>query len=51
MLEGTKYNDTKLLGGVIVLLKEDGTFTEYKVPTQINNAILSMDLSNYIKRW
>ena len=51
MLEGTKFADTKLLGGVIVLLKEDGTFTEYKVPPQITNTILTMDLSNYISRW
>ena len=51
MLEGTKYDDTKLLGNVVVLLKDDATFVEYKVPSQINNAILSMDLSNYIKRW
>ena len=51
MLEGTKYNDTKLLGGVIVLLKEDGTFVEYKVPHQINNAIQTMDLTKYISRW
>ena len=51
MLENTKYNDTKLLGSVVVLLKEDSTFTEYRVPPQINNAILTMDLSKYIKRW
>ena len=51
MLRGTKFEDTKLLGNVVVLLKEDGTFTEYKVPSQINNAILTMDLSKYIKRW
>jgi hypothetical protein len=51
MLKGTKFEDTKLLGNVIVLLKEDGTFNEYKVPPQINNTILSMDLSKYIKRW
>ena len=51
MLEGTKYNDTKLLGNVVVLLKEDGTFVEYRVPQQINNAILQMDLSKYISRW
>jgi hypothetical protein len=50
MLEGTKYSDTKLLGGVIVLLKEDGTFTEYKVPSQITNTILTMDLRKYLKR-
>lgn len=51
MLEGTKYADTKLLGNVVVLLKEDGTFTEYKVPPAISSAILTMDLTKYIKRW
>ena len=51
MLEGTKYNETKLLGNVVVLLKDDATFAEYKVPSQINTAIQTMDLSNYIKRW
>lgn len=51
MLKGTKFQDTKLLGNVVVLLKDDGTFTEYKVPPQINNTILTMDLSKYIKRW
>jgi hypothetical protein len=51
MLKETKFNDTKLLGNVVVLLKDDGTFVEYKVPSQINNAILTMDLSKYIKRW
>ena len=51
MLEGTKFQGTKLLGGVVVLLKEDATYIEYKVPSQINNAILQMDLSKYISRW
>jgi hypothetical protein len=51
MLEGTKYQDIKLLGNVVVLLKDDATFVEYKVPPQINNAILTMDLSKYISRW
>ena len=51
MLKGSKFENTKLLGNVVVLLKDDGTFTEYKVPHQINNAILTMDLSKYIKRW
>ncbi len=51
MLKGTKFEDTKLLGNVVVLLKDDGTFVEYKVPPQMNNAILTMDLSKYIKRW
>lgn len=51
MLKGTKFENTKLLGNVVVLLKDDGTFVEYKVPPQINNAILTMDLTKYIKRW
>ena len=51
MLKGTKFENIKLLGNVVVLLKDDATFTEDKVPPQINNTILSMDLSKYIKRW
>jgi hypothetical protein len=51
MLEGTKFSDTKLLGNVVVLLKDDATFVEYKVPHQINSAIQTIDLSKYIKRW
>lgn len=51
MLKGTKFENTKLLGNVVVLLKDDGTFVEYRVPPQINNAILTMDLSKFIKRW
>jgi hypothetical protein len=50
MLEGTKYENTKLLGGVVVLLKEDGTFVEYKVPQQVTSRIMTMDLSRYIYR-
>jgi len=50
MLKGTKFENTKLLGNVIVLLKEDGTFVEYKVPPQISSTILTMDLKTYIKR-
>jgi hypothetical protein len=35
MLKGSKYNDIKFLGGVIVHLKENRTFKEYKIPTDI----------------
>jgi hypothetical protein len=50
MLKGTKFEDKLFLGGVIVLLKDDGTFVEYKVPPLVKNTILTMDLSKYIKR-
>lgn len=49
MLKGTKYENLNYFGGVIVLLKDDGTFVEYKVPQDINNGIMTMDLSKYIK--
>lgn len=48
MLEGTKYENLKLLGCVVVLLKEDGTFIEYKVPPRVNKIIMDLDLSKYI---
>jgi len=48
MLEGTKYENLQLLGCVVVLLKEDGNFVEYKVPPSVNNRILNLDLTNYI---
>lgn len=50
MLEGTKFADKKLLGGVIVLLKEDATYTEYRVPQEITTKILNLDISKYISR-
>ncbi len=49
MLQGTKYGNIKLLGCVVVLLKDDSTFEEFRVPQPIINTILTMDLKNYIK--
>jgi len=49
MLEGSKYTDLKLLGSVVVLLKEDSTFVEYKVPQDISDTILKMNMSKYLK--
>ena len=50
MLVGTEYEKIEIMGGIIVLLKEDGTFQEYRVPKDINDKILSMDLSRYTKK-
>jgi len=50
MLEGTKYADTKLLGCVVVLLKEDASYQEYKVPNNVNVKVLNLDMSKYIRR-
>lgn len=46
MLEGTKYGDMKLLGSVVVLLKDDGTFEEFRVPKEVQEIIMGMDTSD-----
>ena len=48
MLEGTKYGNIKMSGGIVVLLKDNGSFVEYRVPNDINREILTMDLNKYI---
>jgi len=48
MLEGTKYGDLKLLGCIIVLLKEDSKFEEFRVPKDVTNTILNMNMSKYL---
>ena len=50
MLEGTKFNNTKLMGSIVVLLKETGEYEEFRVPKQISDTILTMDLRKYLKR-
>ena len=51
MLEGTKFADKKLLGSVIVLLKDDATYNEYKVPPEVQRNVFNLDLTKYINRW
>lgn len=48
MLKETKYGDKKFLGGVIVLMKDDATYEEFKVPQFIVNTILTMDLRKFV---
>jgi hypothetical protein len=49
MLKGSKWENLKFAGGVIVLLKDDGEFEEYKIPKLFVDTIMTMDLSPYIK--
>jgi hypothetical protein len=49
MLENTKYSDLKLLGCVVVLLKDDGNFVEYKVPQSVNKTIMELNINQYTK--
>ncbi len=48
MLEGTKYENIKLLGCIVVLLKEDSEYEEFRVPKPIINTILGMDIKTYL---
>ena len=48
MLKGTKYENLPLLGAIVVLLKRDGTFEEYKSPMNVINTILDMDVKHYL---
>jgi hypothetical protein len=44
MLEGTKYENIKLLGCIIVRLTEDREYVEYRVDKQTMDLILDMDI-------
>ena len=48
MLEGTKYENIKLYGCIIVHLKEDSDFEEYRVPKDVIDTILNMDMNQYL---
>jgi len=50
MLQGTKYENTKLFGCIVVLVKEDGTFEEFRVPKEVQQTILEMDMSKYLTK-
>jgi hypothetical protein len=49
MLKGTKYEHIKFFGAIVVLLKEDGSFEEYRVPKKVSDTILKMDIQQYLK--
>ena len=48
MLQGTKYADIKLLGCVITHLSDEAQFEEFKVPQEIVNTVLDMDIKKYL---
>ena len=50
MLEGTKYENIKLYGCIISHLQEDTFFEEYRVPKEIIDIVLDMDVKKYLKK-
>lgn len=49
MLKGSKYENLKLGACIVVLIKDDETFQEYRVPQIFIDNLLTMDLKPYIK--
>lgn len=50
MLQGSKYEGIKLLGCVICHLREDTQFEEFKVPREVQDIVLSMDIKSYLEK-
>jgi hypothetical protein len=50
MLEGTKYEKIKLYGCIISHLQEDTFFEEYRVPKEVIDIVLEMDVKKYLKK-
>jgi len=48
MLEGTKYEKIKLLGCIVVLLKEGGEYEEYRVPKEVIDTVFKMNMKKYL---
>lgn len=48
MLEGTKYENLKLMGCIVVLVKDNSDFEEFRVPKHVIDTIMNMDMSEYL---
>jgi hypothetical protein len=50
MLKGSKYENIKLFGGIVVHLSDEGKYEEFRVPKEVIRTILDMDMKNYLKK-
>lgn len=50
MLQGTKYENIKLYGCIIAHLRDDTQFEEFRVPKDIIDIVLDMDIKKYLKK-
>lgn len=48
MLQGTKYENIKLYGCIISHLREDTQFEEFRVPKNVIDTVLGMDMKKYL---
>ena len=45
MLEGTDFESKKMLGAIIVLLKEDASFEEFRIPKEITSKVWGLNIT------
>ena len=50
MLNGTKYENLKLYGCIITHLRDDTQFEEFRVPKQIIDTVLDMNVKQYFEK-
>lgn len=50
MLKGSKYEGLELGGCIVVSMRDNGSFVEYRVPKEFEDKILTMDLKPFIKK-
>lgn len=50
MLEGSKYEGIKVFGGIVVLVKENGDFEEFRIPKKTFDTVFEMDMSKYLTK-
>ena len=50
MLKGSKYENIKIYGCIVVHLSDEGEYEEYRVPKQVLNTILDIDMSKYLTK-
>lgn len=48
MLKDSKYENIKIFGCIIVLLKENSDFEEFRVPLDVMDTVYSMDMKQYL---
>jgi hypothetical protein len=48
MLEGSKYENMKLYGCIVVHLTDDSDYEEYRVPQDVIDTVLNMNVKDYL---
>lgn len=49
MLEGTKFENIRIFGCIIAHLREDTQFEEFRVPKDVIETVLGLDIKKYLK--